>query len=339
MLNRKTNRYRLKPEEVELIDHYRGIKDACDTADVDIKNVSHGWLKTKDASLFFRNPSVDLNQLKKELIEELKNYSPAYPNIKRKQLTNSHLLVVDPADVHIGKLSSSFETGESYDSQIAVKRVLEGVQGLINQSAGFNINQIVFVIGNDILHVDTPKSSTTAGTIQDTHGMWYDNFLIGKKLYVDIIEMLMQIANVHVVFCPSNHDFMSGFFLADTLGAWFRKSKNVTFDISMQHRKYYSYGNNCIGFTHGDGAKTQDLPLLMAQETHYWSNPKRYIYTHHVHHKTSKDYGSVCVESLRSPSAADSWHHRNGYQHAPKAIEAFLHHPLHGQTVRLTHYF
>ncbi len=44
---------------------------------------------------------------------------------------------------------------------------------------------------------------------------------------------------------------------------------------------------------------------------------------HHVHHKLSKDYQGVTVESLRSASGTDSWHHRNGYQHAPKAIEGF----------------
>jgi hypothetical protein len=65
----------------------------------------------------------------------------------------------------------------------------------------------------------------------------------------------------------------------------------------------------------------------------------RYIYTHHVHHKTSKDHPGVTVESLRSPSAADSWHHIKGYQHAVRAIEGFLHHENHGQIARLTHIF
>ena len=71
-----------------------------------------------------------------------------------------------------------------------------------------------------------------------------------------------------------------------------------------------------------------------------WSQSKhRYVYTHHVHHKNAKDYAGVTVESLRSPSGTDSWHHRNGYQHAPKAIEGFLHHPNFGQIARLTHIF
>ena len=65
----------------------------------------------------------------------------------------------------------------------------------------------------------------------------------------------------------------------------------------------------------------------------------KYIYTHHVHHKTSKDFMGVTVESLRSPSATDSWHHRNLYQHAPKAVEGFIHSKLHGQISRITHLF
>ena len=51
------------------------------------------------------------------------------------------------------------------------------------------------------------------------------------------------------------------------------------------------------------------------------------------------DFIGVTVESLRSPSGTDSWHHRNGYQHSPKAIEGFIHHPEHGQIARLTHIF
>ena len=60
---------------------------------------------------------------------------------------------------------------------------------------------------------------------------------------------------------------------------------------------------------------------------------------HHLHHKISKDYIGVTVEALRSPSGTDSWHHRNGYQHSPKAVEGFIHSKEHGQIARLTHLF
>lgn len=253
---------------------------------------------------------------------------------------DEHLFVIDPADVHIGKLAKSFETGEDYDNQIAVQRVREGVEGLLQKAKGFKINQILFVGGNDILHIDTPKRTTTSGTDQDTDGMWYTNFLIAKELYIELLTRLVQVANVHFVFNPSNHDYTHGFFLADVIQTYFKDCKNITFDCSIAHRKYYVYGQNLIGTTHGDGGKMDNLPLTMAHESSAWSSCKhRYIYIHHFHHKISKDYMGVCLEALRSPSGADSWHHRNQYQHAPKAIEGFIHHPLHGQIARLTHLF
>jgi hypothetical protein len=153
--------------------------------------------------------------------------------------------------------------------------------------------------------------------------------------------MLISLADVHFMYNPSNHDYMSGFFLADVISTHFKNNKNISFDVSLQYRKYYKYYDNLIGSTHGDGAKQNLLPMLMADESKDWSRSKyRYIYTHHVHHKTSKDFPGVSVESLRSPSEADAWHHKYGYSSSNnKAIEGFIHHPKHGQVARLTHLF
>ena len=279
----------------------------------------------------------------KQLLKDLASIDNKPKTIKRAntdQYKDSHLLVIDPADVHIGKLADSFETGEDYNSQIAVQRVREGVEGILDKIKCFGVDKILFVGGNDILHVDTPKNTTTSGTTQDSDSMWYNNFLTAKQLYVEILMRLLKVADVHFVFNPSNHDYMSGFFLADVIQTYFKDCENITFDCSIAHRKYFKYGQNLIGTTHGDGGKAQDLPLAMAHESKDWSDCRhRYIYTHHVHHKNSKDYMGVNVESMRSPSGADSWHHRNLYQHAPKAIEGFLHHPEFGQIARITHLF
>jgi len=314
--------------------------------DINDQDVKHGWIKNKTASLFFKNPNFktedqqSFEAMKQEIIDSISNYIPKYIPIEREEMIEGHLLVVDPADIHIGKLCEAFETGEDYNCQVAVKRVREGVQGIINKAKGFNIDKILFIGGNDILHVDTPTRTTTGGTPQDTDGNWYSNFLTAKKLYVEILEMLLPIADVHFTFNPSNHDYMSGFFLADVIQTWFKDSKNITFDCSIAHRKGFLYGKNLIGTTHGDGAKQQDLPLLMAAEFPLeWSLTKhRYIYSHHVHHKSSRDYIGITVESLRSPSGSDSWHHKKGYL-SIKAVEGFIHHKEFGQVARLTHIF
>ncbi len=327
-------------KELETAGEHSALNDYCQQHGIPITSVNHYWHKGEHFSVHVQQKENQLEELARALIAELNDYVVQYPRIKRVITKDPHLLVIDPADIHIGKLASSFETGEDYDSQIAVQRVKEGIKGILDKSKGFNIDKILFVAGNDVLHIDTPKGGTTAGTPQDTSGMWYDNFLTAKQLYVECIEMLLPVANIHFVFNPSNHDYMSGFFLADMIKTWFRRSSNITFDVSIAHRKYFRYHQNLIGTTHGDGAKHQDLPLLMAQESKEWSDTKhRYIYTHHLHHKVAKDYIGVTVETLRSPSGTDSWHHRNGYQHNPKAVEGFIHHPTHGQISRITHIF
>ena len=338
-------KYRLSQDEAEIIHEYRRIYNECLDNGLDVKDVKSGWIKNEHSSLYFRNPNFDgaldkQSKFQEDLIKSLKEHTPKYETIKRVKCKEGHLLVIDPADVHIGKLCSTFETGEDYDSQKAVQRVLEGVDGILNKSNGFNIDKINIILGNDILHIDNPNNTTTSGTRQDVSGMFYDNFLMAKKLYVDVIEKLINIADVHCTFNPSNHDYMSGWLLAEIIQTHFKDCKNITFDCSINHRKYFTYGNSLIGTTHGDGAKQVDLGSLMSVEAKQeWANSEhRYFYTHHIHHKTSKDYINVCVESLRSPSPADSWHHRNGYVNQP-AIEGFIHSKTKGQIARLTHYF
>lgn len=338
-------RYRLTDEEEQVLFNFREQKNLlekeCQQAGIDVNDVNHYWYKSKVFSMFVKQNGKSIEDLKEYLLKDLSKHTPKYPVIKRLKSKDNHCLVLDPADIHIGKLASEYETGDSYNNNIAVKRVHEGIDKILERSKSFNIDKIVLIIGNDILHTDNTKRQTTSGTPQDTDGMWFENFLIAKQLYVDIIEKLVTIADVHIIHNASNHDYMSGWFLAQTINAWFKSSKNITFDTSIAHRKAFVYYDNLIGSTHGDGAKNADLPLLMAQEYKLeWAKTKhRYIYTHHVHHKTSKDYIGVTVESSRSPSGTDSWHHQFGYQHAPKAIEAYLHHPTYGQIARFSHKF
>jgi len=312
-------------------------------------NWSYGWLKGKEASVFVKNTNglIPYDEMRKEFKEEMSKYSPKYPKIDREPVKDNHLLVVDIADLHVGKLAESSETGDKYNSKIAKRRAIKGVEGILKKASGFEIEKILFIIGNDVLHVDNSNKSTTTGTPQDVDGSWHKNYIIARNVYIEVINMLLKVADVHIVHNPSNHDFISGFMLADSIYCWFRNSENVSFNVTNNHRKYYKYGKNLISSSHGDGAKMEDMPLLMANEAkQQWAETDyRYVYLHHIHHKdvtkfkSGKDYQGVTVEYLRSPSGTDAWHKKKGYCHAPKAIEAFIHHKEYGQCARLTHLF
>lgn len=358
----KGKRLRLSAEEVELINEFRGnnLENINGNTALDLHLKERGIDKNDVVSVkHWQSMSGELrfsivtkedyglseNQIFKKINSFIEEYSPTYTPIKRKK--GNHLLVINPADIHIGKYASELETGEKYDCETAVMRVLEGIEGLIEKAQGFNIDRVLFCIGNDVLHIDNVYNTTTKGTHQDTDGKWWEHYEIALMLYVKCIETLRQIAPVDVIHSMSNHDYQSGFHLAHTLKSWFRKAKDVEFDISVANRKYYAYGDNLIGLEHGDGAKMDKLPLLMAQERpEMWSKSKyRYWYLHHLHHKIkhkwldAKDYIGVTVEYMRSPSSADSWHSRKGFCGAYKACEAFVHDKDSGQVARLTHYF
>ena len=329
---------------------------------------SHGWLKTDNASIFIRNEKgvMTYEEIRDDLIAEMKKHAPKYPAVKYKG-SGKYLWNVNPADPHFGKSTAKEETGESYNLKIAEQRFNEGIDGLITKSLPFPPEQIVFVVGNDILHIDTPKRTTTAGTPQDTDGMWWEAYNIAKRCYIQAIEKLVQYAPVKLVFCPSNHDFMSGYMLTDAVVSWFSKSKNVSFHTSMTHRKYLVYGNNMIGYSHGDGARITDLPNLMLTEARGVAFKFGYWLINHGHHKDKrvKTLGSkrmemveedkhliteihsrqgidqstsIYVEMVRTPSAPDRWHYTNGYKNI-QAMESFIFDPQGGQVARITHFY
>lgn len=312
------------------------------------------WVKDAETgvSALVRNPDykeevIDYDLIREEMIKEMKNLSPKVPKQHTKKVKDGHCLILDIADLHIAKLATPAGTGKEYNVEIAVDRAIEAADGLLELSSPYNIEKIVFVVGNDVLHIDNPKRTTTSGTPQDTDGMWYDAFRVARSVYAGIISKLSAIAPVHVIHCPSNHDYMSGFMLADALYCYFHNNKNITFDVSNIHRKYFSYGNNMLCFSHGDGAKLEQVPYLAAHEApRIWADTiYRYAYLHHIHHKDywkfrgGKDYIGMTVEYLRSPSEQDSWHERNGYVGSKVAVEAFIHHPQRGQVSRLTYNF
>ena len=125
-MSKKEVRPRITEEEYELV---KGIRSAGKEHGVGLQNLDHGWLKSKDTSIHFKNPFYKtpevykFEKLQKELIKDLQNYSPKFPELKRIKNEEGYCLVIDPADIHIGKLCTAFETGTEYNQQIAVKRV------------------------------------------------------------------------------------------------------------------------------------------------------------------------------------------------------------------------
>lgn len=364
-IQRRLKKFYRNPELSAL---YKSAKEAR----VPLENVKAYWVKTDDVSMYVSNDKeMSYEQIRNNMIAEMKQYAPQYKDLSKEHNKNAdNLLIIDPADPHFGKLCVPAESDSEYNLQVAQSRLEKGVSSLLNKACNFGLRKTILVIGNDILHIDNAKRTTTSGTGQDTDGQWWQMFLAGKMAYIKAIEEITRVSPVEIVFCPSNHDYVSGFMLADTIYSWFHRHPNVSFginnmNISINHRKYVRYGNNLMGFTHGDGAKEVDLKNLMQIEARQdWAAVQHSVwYVHHYHHKIRKLYGlganqvekdnigiaridtgipydpesTTLIEYVRSPSPPDGWHHRNGYVNK-QAIEAFMHHYWDGPIARFTEY-
>ncbi len=341
----------------------------------DPDNLSHFWKIVKDAdgngySLFVKNPrggDRPFSDVIREAVEEAREAAPEGP--PRPATAGEHLLVIDLADVHIGKLSVRTETGYEYKREIARHRVIEGTRALLNLAKPMGIKRILFVLGNDILHIDDSRGLTTSGTPQDTDGSIFEMWKDARLCLIDAIRMCQDVADVDLIHCMSNHDWKMGWALSQAIGAFFYHYPAVKasdYNLSEAHRKYYRFGNNLFGLTHGDGAKEEKLYGLMVSEARQHISECKNLYwlLHDKHHKmrrrrgvdvfqTEKDHNgmttivsgavypegqSVNIEYVRSPSPPDGWHDRNGYVNR-QGVEAFVFHPHDGQKARFTEWF
>ena len=149
-------RYRLTDDEEALLMKYRTqkskLEDECNAAGIDPKEVKHYWYKGEHYSINVKgaeNETFNYHEFKQDFIDTVEKIRPNHIKIERDELIeDSHCLLIDPSDLHVNKLCSAFETGEEYNSSIAVQRAKDGVAGIIKKSKGFNIDKIILIVGN-----------------------------------------------------------------------------------------------------------------------------------------------------------------------------------------------
>jgi len=254
-----------------------------------------------------------------------------------------YLLEVSIWDHHFGKLAWGRETGENYDLKIAEQIYSDAAHELIEKSRGFNIDKIVLPIGQDFFHVDGPNNTTTAGTPQDVDGRLAKIFATGQRALINLCDLLMGIAPVHILWVPGNHDWYTSWYLIKVLEAHYRHTRTVTVDASEMPRKHIEYGVNLLGYTHGCDEKHGSLPAIMAgQWPHEWARTThrewKLGHFHRVketHYNAAETIDGVLVRVLPSLCGTDSWHFKKGYVGGMRAAQAFLYSAKRGYAAHL----
>lgn len=265
-----------------------------------------------------------IEQLKADLKSEVRVASKP---VKHKVAAEKGLLVVSLFDAHLGKLSWAEQDGQNYDLKIAQEVYLRALHDLIAKAkAQGPISRILFPVGNDYMTCDSDQNMTTAGTPQSVDGRFPKIYREARRLLVESILILREIAPVDVVVVCGNHDRMSMFHLGDALECRFAGDPAVTVDNRWVPRKYYAFGKVVFGLTHGDTIKQDKLPLSGAvEEPDLWAKCKRRVWLlGHHHHYQLKEYMGVKVYILPSLSGSDGYHQSNGFIGATRCAVALL---------------
>lgn len=267
------------------------------------------------------------------LSEEVRGLAPIGKAPKR---CFDDLLVVYPlGDPHFGMHAWAKECGENFDLKEARRVTLGAVDRLV-QAAPAAATAIILPLG-DVFHANDQSNQTPQHKNQlDVDSRYVKILQVGILTFRHaILRSLEKHARVFVRFVPGNHDPQAIWALAFSIAAYFDNEPRVEVDLSPSAFWYFHFGKVLIGATHGDTAKTDQLPGVMAcDKAEVWGVTKhRYWYTGHIHNQTVKEFPGVTCESFRTLAAQDSYAAGHGYR-AGRDMRAIIHHKEYGEIER-----
>lgn len=269
------------------------------------------WVKTKEG---YEDREIAIGAIK-EAFNECTGQSPliAAPKKVDTDLLTSYYI----GDHHFGMFSWHEETGFNYDIKIGEKLLYDAMSDLVHASPLAETGLIVSL--GDFFHTDTSFNMTPkSGNVLDVDNRRAKIYKVGVKLLTLCIELaLTKHKHVTVRCLPGNHDPDTTPTLAIALWAFFHNNPRVSVDINPSRFFFYEFGSTMIAGTHGDMAKIQDMPTIMAmREPAMWGRTRfRYAVAGHVHHKEKicKEIGGVICETFQVLAPDDAWHAGMGF--------------------------
>lgn len=272
-----------------------------------------------------------------EWIDRLADDVKPLPPVKPPKDSDSELLAVIPmGDPHFGMFAWAKESGDDFDLSIADRLQRAVIDRLVSLSPP--AAECLLINLGDFFHADDSTNATPgSGHALDVDTRFDKIMDVAEDCMIYCVHRLLEkFQTVHFWSMPGNHDPHAGSPLARILRAYFRENPRVKIDVKPGKFNYMRFGKVLIGSTHGDMAKPQDLPLLMATDkAQDWGKSSfRYWYVGHVHHKTVKEHPGCIVETCRTLAPRDAWHAGMGYR-AGRDMQLIVHHREFGETVRI----
>jgi len=277
----------------------------------------------------------------KKLFEDLlenwkpKKYKLPKVNIDKIRTDDPVCGVISLQDIHFGK-----EGNDTIDKDFE-----DTITYLINKAAPVNyIERMYFVVGGDLINMDTFSGTTTSGTP-------LDNCMSATEAYVQAFDAMHWAINYIKTFCkelvivyvPGNHDRLSSYHLVHALSKSI-ESDQVTWDIKYEERKVHVWHNNFNAFEHGD-KRSKNNPLIYASEypREWGATTNRTLFKGHIHtdrkveYMTSNETAGFIEKTLPSLGKADYYHYSNKYVGNRRSGKLEIQHPTMGNICELTY--
>jgi len=274
-----------------------------------------GWLHSYDAdgkkvgATYWKAEEVSPDDLISQVRDAFLDL-PAAPVVPAPLYNAENLVTAYPiADAHVGLMAWGRETGEDYNTKIAVNRMKSLVASCV--AASPPSRTAVILSTGDLTHADdytsqTPRSKQVLDT--DTrHFKTLDLTIHGLNTSVELA--LQKHMRVIVRILPGNHDPHA--YLAVMFAMAERWRDNPRVEVQKVPGEFYveRFGSVLIAAHHGDKAKAERIVMYLADAyPKLWGETlHRYLFTGHLHHHKSADIGGVQWEQLRAMTAKDAY--------------------------------
>lgn len=304
--------------------------------------LSHYYNKQQSNGLWLITGLVARKKLEpKDLLETTLNnfhppkYQPAKDTLINKTFTNKTIAVLSVQDLHFGKEGNDI----TKDFKDAITNLT------LRAYHSHQVDEILYVIGGDLLNMDTFSGTTTSGTPVDNDKRAQDAYNDAFEAIYWSIDYLQNFCNsLRVVYLPGNHDRLSSYHLAHAMSKCFKGAPNIFFDVEYSERKVVVYGANFFGFEHGDVTKKNTALLYATEFAKEWGiTTYRTCFTGHFHSKKTIEFVSdnevhgFTVKHLPSLCSSDYWHYHNKFTGAKRQAVLEVHDLKKGKISEFSH--
>lgn len=261
-------------------------------------------------------------------VEEYCGKIKPIPKIQPPKNRNNKLLnLYTLSDAHIGSYASALESGDKWDLEIAEK-VITGCFELMLLNSPDSHTCIINQLG-DWLHYDSLKKLTPkSGHLLDSSGNFIEMAVVGFRVLNNVIRLALEShSRVVVALSIGNHDQTSA--IKDRIALEYIYKDNPRVTILPVENPYsaFKFGDNMLGFHHGDFKKPDHLPTYFAAEyPKIWGNTiYRFFHCGDKHHYYEKEHsGGIVVQhpTLEGRDAYASWH---GWKSMRRALSITYH--------------